>query len=147
MNKKELIRTISQELDPHMSQEKIALILDKVVEITKRTLATGEPVKWSGFGSFVLKNNDSRDLERNNMLYRYPVHRKRLVVTKDVPAYTIGGGMPAREIRKRFDADTIDRLLQLRWWDWPIEKIRENIPHITNGDPDACCSSDIRRYL
>lgn len=55
MNKKELIRTISQELDPPMSQDKIALVLDKAVEITKRTLATGEPVKWSGFGSFVTK--------------------------------------------------------------------------------------------
>lgn len=147
MNKKKLIQTISRELTPPMSQEKIALVLDKAVEITKRTLATGEPVKWSGFGSFVLKNNDSHDLERNNMLYLYPVHREQLVVTKDVPAYTIVGGVPAREIRKRFDTDTIDRLLQLRWWDWQIEKIRENIPHITNGEPDACCSSDIRRYL
>ena len=47
MNKKELIRTISQELDPPISQDKITLILDKAVEITKRTLATGEPVKWA----------------------------------------------------------------------------------------------------
>lgn len=56
MNKKELIRTISRELDPPMSQEKIALVLDKAVEITKRALASGEPVKWSGFGSFVMKD-------------------------------------------------------------------------------------------
>ena len=56
MNKKELIRAISRELDPPMSQDKITLILDKAVEITKRTLATGEPVKWSGFGSFVMKD-------------------------------------------------------------------------------------------
>ena len=56
MNKKELIRAISRELDPPMSQDKITLILDKAVEITKRTLADGEPVKWAGFGSFVMKD-------------------------------------------------------------------------------------------
>lgn len=56
MNKKELIRTISRELDPPISQDKITLILDKAVEITKRTLADGKPVKWAGFGSFVMKD-------------------------------------------------------------------------------------------
>lgn len=56
MNKTELILTISRELDLPLSQEKITLVLDKAVEITKRTLATGEPVKWSGFGSFILKD-------------------------------------------------------------------------------------------
>lgn len=56
MNKKKLIQTISRELTPPMSQDKITLVLDKAVEITKRTLATGEPVKWSGFGSFVMKD-------------------------------------------------------------------------------------------
>lgn len=56
MNKKELIRAVSRELDPPMSQDKIALVLDKTVEITKRTLASGEPVKWAGFGSFVMKD-------------------------------------------------------------------------------------------
>lgn len=56
MNKKELIRTISRELTPPMSQDKITLVLDKAVEITKRTLAAGEPVKWAGFGSFVMKD-------------------------------------------------------------------------------------------
>lgn len=62
MNKKELIRAISQELAPPMSQEKITLILDKAVEITKRTLAEGEPVKWAGFGSFVMKDIPSKRL-------------------------------------------------------------------------------------
>lgn len=56
MNKRELIRAISRELTPPISQDKITLILDKAVEITKRTLATGEPVKWAGFGSFVMKD-------------------------------------------------------------------------------------------
>lgn len=62
MNKKELVRAISQELGPPMSQEKITLVLDKAVEITKRTLATGEPVKWAGFGSFVVKDIPSKRL-------------------------------------------------------------------------------------
>ena len=56
MNKKALIRTISLELNSAMSQDRIALILDKAVEITKRPLAFGEPVRWSGFGSFVVKD-------------------------------------------------------------------------------------------
>lgn len=43
-------------LDPPVSQDRIALILDKSVEVIKRTLAAGEPVKWSGFGSFVVKD-------------------------------------------------------------------------------------------
>lgn len=56
MNKTELIRTISRELDIPLLQDKITQVLDTAVEITKRTLATGESVKWSGFGSFVMKD-------------------------------------------------------------------------------------------
>lgn len=55
MNKKELIRAISRELESSVSQEIITLVLNKAIEITNRTLETGEPVKWSGFGSLVIK--------------------------------------------------------------------------------------------
>lgn len=48
------------------------------------------------------------------------------VVTKDVPPYAVVAGVPAREIRKRFDDDTVARLLALKWWDWPDDKIKRN---------------------
>jgi len=56
MNKKELIRTISQDANRVVSQEKIALILDTAVEVMKRTLESEESVKWAGFGSLVVKD-------------------------------------------------------------------------------------------
>jgi virginiamycin A acetyltransferase len=55
-------------------------------------------------------------------------------VTKDVPPYTIVGGNPAKEIRKRFDEDTIKFLIELKWWDWSIEKITENLDFLTSGN-------------
>ena len=55
------------------------------------------------------------------------------VVTKDVPPYTIVGGNPAKEIRRRFSDSEIAHLLQLRWWDWPIEKITEHVQWLTGN--------------
>lgn len=57
----------------------------------------------------------------------------RAVVTKDVPPYTIVGGVPAKTIRKRFPDDDIAALQKMKWWDWPIEQIQAHISEIQTG--------------
>lgn len=55
-------------------------------------------------------------------------------VIKDVEPYSIVGGNPAAEIKKRFSAETISKLLELKWWNWDIEKITANLQCLTDAD-------------
>jgi acetyltransferase-like isoleucine patch superfamily enzyme len=60
-------------------------------------------------------------------------------VTRDVAPFAIVGGNPARQLRLRFDAETIQKLLALRWWNWSDERIVANMQFL--------CSGDIERFL
>lgn len=59
------------------------------------------------------------------------------VVTKDVPAYMIAAGVPAKVLRARFDGKTIERLLQCAWWDWPVALIYKAMPDIQTMEINA----------
>ena len=53
------------------------------------------------------------------------------IVRKDVPPYAVVGGVD-RIIKYRFDQETIEKLLKIKWWNWDDEKIRENIDLMRN---------------
>lgn len=55
------------------------------------------------------------------------------IVTKDVPAYAIVAGAPARVLRYRWDEKTIERIQALKWWDWKDEEIRDNLEMFEQG--------------
>ncbi len=59
------------------------------------------------------------------------------VVTRSVEPYSIVGGNPAQEIRKRFDAATIKTLMEIQWWNWDIQTITRLLPAICGSDLDA----------
>jgi len=56
------------------------------------------------------------------------------VVTHDVEPYTVVAGNPARVVKKRFDDETMKRLLKIQWWNWPIQTIEDHLDAITGND-------------
>ena len=62
------------------------------------------------------------------------------VVTRDVAPYTIVGGVPAKQIRERFNRTIAAQLSQIAWWDWPSETIWQRLPEFQSGDVEAFCA-------
>jgi serine acetyltransferase len=56
------------------------------------------------------------------------------VVTKDVPPYAIVAGNPAKIVKYRFSEDQIKKLLCISWWDWDVQKIRDNAMTMWSDD-------------
>jgi len=61
----------------------------------------------------------------------------RSVVVNDIAPYTIVGGNPAKPIKQRFSPEVINGLLEIKWWDWDVEKISRNLELITSANLDA----------
>ena len=89
---------------------------------TKGDTTVGNDV-WIGYGATIMPGVTIGD---------GAIIAAKSVVVKDVEPYTIVGGNPAMEIRKRFSESKIKELLELQWWDWPIEKITENVQSLTD---------------
>jgi virginiamycin A acetyltransferase len=93
---------------------------------TKGNTVVGNDV-WIGYGATIMPGVKIGD---------GAIIATKSVVTKDVEPYAIIGGNPATEIRKRFSAKEITKLLETRWWDWPVEKITEHVQVLTGQDID-----------
>lgn len=92
-------------------------IKEKCTFDTKGDVNIGNDV-WIGYGVTILSGVNIGD---------GAVIGACSLVTKDIPPYTIVGGVPAKLIRKRFDDETIEKLLEIKWWNWSDEKIQKNI--------------------
>lgn len=80
---------------------------------------------WIGYDAIIMPGVKVRD---------GAIIASRAVVSKDVEPYSIVGGNPAQLIRKRFDDETIYKLINLAWWNWSFEKITVNAKAIAEGD-------------
>lgn len=61
----------------------------------------------------------------------------RSLVTKDVDAYEIWGGNPARLIKKRFSDSDVEKLLVIKWWDWDLSTLKRNLSYLRSSDVES----------
>jgi acetyltransferase-like isoleucine patch superfamily enzyme len=91
---------------------------------SKGNIAIGNDV-WIGEGALIMSGVTIGD---------GAIVAARAVVTRNVPPYAMVGGVPAKLIRLRFGKDIVDRLLKMKWWDWPDQKVMERIPLLQSPD-------------
>lgn len=94
---------------------------------TKGDTVIGNDV-WMGFGVTIMPGVSVGD---------GAIIATKSVVTADVPPYAIVGGNPAKIIRMRFSEQQIADLLEMEWWNWPIEKITRHIQSLTGNDIES----------
>jgi acetyltransferase-like isoleucine patch superfamily enzyme len=90
---------------------------------TKGDVVIGNDV-WIGFGATILSGVNIGDGAAIGACS---------LVARSVPPYAVVAGNPARVVRYRFDDETIERLLEIKWWDWPEDKVRENVKLVCSG--------------
>src|SRR4051794_7167162 len=61
----------------------------------------------------------------------------KAVVTEDVRPYAIVVGNPAREVGRRFTDEQVDALLRIRWWDWPVDVVKQHVDQLSDPDVDG----------
>jgi hypothetical protein len=77
---------------------------------------------------------ERKGFDKNSVFYFLPKYRA--VVVKDVPPYAVVAGNPTKVVKLRFDEATIERLLNIAWWNWDIQKINKNLSLICSLDTD-----------
>ena len=91
---------------------------------SKGDIVIGNDV-WVGYGAIILSGVTIGD---------GAVIGAGAVVASDVPPYAVVIGNPAKIVKHRFDSSNIEYLLKLKWWNWPIDKIREHWPFLVDLD-------------
>lgn len=100
---------------------------DSLLPLARGDITVGHDV-WIGNGATILPGVQ---------IGNGAVVATQAVVTKDVPAYGIVAGNPARLLRLRFDEETIATLQSIAWWNWPIGNITRNLAAIRSNDVTA----------